>query len=81
MEQQAIIKELFHREFSKMVTVISKLLGLDQMSVAEDIVSETFLFATESWMQKGLPKNPTAWLYLVAKQKTWHYFKRNKFWN
>ncbi|MFL5740041.1 MAG: RNA polymerase sigma factor [Flavisolibacter sp.] len=76
--QQDIIKDLFHQEFSKMVAVISKLLGLDQMNAAEDIVSETFLKASESWNQKGLPTNPTAWLYVVAKQKTWKYLRRHK---
>lgn len=61
-----------------MVAVISKLFGLQHIELAEDIVSETFLLATESWGVKGIPANPTAWLYVVAKQKTKAYFRRNK---
>ncbi len=61
-----------------MVAVISKLFGLQHIELAEDIVSETFLLATETWSVKGLPKNPTAWLYTVAKQKTLNHFRRNK---
>lgn len=61
-----------------MVAVISKLFGLQHLELAEDIVSETFLMATESWDVKGIPANPTAWLYVVAKQKTRAYFRRNK---
>ena len=61
-----------------MVAVISKLFGLQHIEVAEDIVSETFLLATETWEIKGMPKNPTAWLYAVAKQKTLYQFRRNK---
>lgn len=61
-----------------MVAVISKLFGLQHIELAEDIVSETFLLATESWGVKGIPANPTAWLYVVAKQKTRAYFRRNK---
>lgn len=72
------LKDLFQQEFSKMVAVISKLFGLQHIETAEDIVSETFLLATETWETKGIPPNPTAWLYLVAKQKTAHYFRRNK---
>ncbi|WP_348619810.1 RNA polymerase sigma factor [Pedobacter lusitanus] len=72
------LKYLFQQEFSKMVAVISKLFGLEHIELAEDIVSETFLLATESWKVKGIPKNPTAWLYVVAKQKTLQYFRRNK---
>lgn len=61
-----------------MVAVISKRYGLEHLEIAEDIVSETFLTAIETWKEKGVPPNPTAWLYTVAKQKTVHYFRRNK---
>jgi RNA polymerase sigma-70 factor (ECF subfamily) len=72
------LKQLFHQEFSKMVAVISKHFGLQHMETAEDIVSETFLQATESWGTKGMPDNPTAWLYAVARQKTLYHFRRGK---
>ncbi|MFZ6011872.1 MAG: RNA polymerase sigma factor [Bacteroidota bacterium] len=79
MEQgNDFLKHLFQQEFSKMVAVISKLFGLKHIEMAEDIVSETFLQAAETWGMKGLPENPTAWLYAVAKQKTLHQFRRNK---
>ncbi|WP_312188736.1 sigma factor, partial [Sphingobacterium sp.] len=72
------LKQLFQQEFTKIVAVISKSFGLRYIEIAEDIVSETFLVATESWQTKGIPANPTAWLYTVAKQKTLAYFRRNK---
>jgi RNA polymerase sigma factor (sigma-70 family) len=79
MEQhQAALKHLFKQEFTKMVAVISKLYGLQYIEIAEDIVTETFLLATETWEHKGIPLNPAAWLYTVAKQKTLQYFRRNK---
>lgn len=61
-----------------MVSVISKLYGLQYIETAEDIVSETFLIAAETWGMKGIPENPAAWLYAVAKQKTLYHFRRNK---
>ncbi|MEL7588427.1 MAG: DUF6596 domain-containing protein [Prolixibacteraceae bacterium] len=72
------LKHLFQQEFSKMVAVISKLYGLQHIEIAEDIVSETFLLAAETWGMKGIPPNPAAWLYTVAKQKTIHHFRRQK---
>src|SRR5690349_8353828 len=72
------LKQLFQQEFSKMVAVISKLYGLQHIETAEDIVSQTFLAAAETWGLKGVPPNPPAWLYTVAKQKTLYYFRRNK---
>ena len=77
-EEHESLKHLFKQEFSKMVAVISKLYGLQYIETAEDIVSETFILATETWGMRGIPQNPTAWLYAVAKQKTLHHLKRNK---
>ena len=78
MNQEAILSNLFRQEFSKMVAVISKSFGLEHIELAEDIVSETFLTAAETWREKDIPANPTAWLYAVAKQKTLSGFRRNK---
>ena len=78
MVNEESLKFLFQQEFSKMVAVISKLYGLQHIEIAEDIVSETFLQATETWGVKGTPENPAAWLYAVAKQKTLYHFRRNK---
>ncbi|WP_346320155.1 DUF6596 domain-containing protein [Chitinophaga sp. YIM B06452] len=77
-KRETSLKHLFQEEFSKMVAVISKLFGLEHIETAEDIVSETFLTAAETWGVKGIPANPTAWLYAVAKQKTLYHFRRNK---
>ncbi len=72
------IRELFQKEFSKIVAVISRQFGLQHMDIAEDIVSETFLQALETWETKGTPANPTAWLYTVAQRKTLYHFRRGK---
>lgn len=69
MERQELIPHLFRTEFSKITTVLGKLLGIAHLEVAEDIASETFLLALETWTFKGIPENPVAWLYSVAKNK------------
>jgi RNA polymerase sigma factor (sigma-70 family) len=79
MEQKkGDLKNLFQQEFTKMVAVISSSFGLQHIELAEDLVSETFLQAAETWGVKGMPVNPAAWLYAVAKQKTLYYLRRNK---
>jgi RNA polymerase sigma factor (sigma-70 family) len=74
---QTLIPQLFRLEYSKMTAVLCRHFGLENIAVAEDIVSETFLKATEVWGANDLPENPTAWLYTVAKNKTKDYLKRN----
>ncbi|MEE9430908.1 MAG: sigma-70 family RNA polymerase sigma factor [Melioribacteraceae bacterium] len=77
MSEKELIPNLFRTEFRKIVSVLTKNFGLKHIEVAEDIVSDTFLLASETWGLKGLPENPTAWLYIVAKNKTKDYLKRD----
>ncbi|HTC01237.1 MAG TPA: DUF6596 domain-containing protein [Ferruginibacter sp.] len=77
MEQQELIPHLFRTEYRKIIAVLCKLFGIEHIEIAEDITSDTFLTATELWGLKGLPENPTAWLYAVSKNKTRDYLKRN----
>jgi RNA polymerase sigma-70 factor (ECF subfamily) len=69
MQQQELIPHLFRTEFRKITSVLCKQFGIEHIQVAEDIASDTFLAAFESWPYKGIPANPTAWLYAVAKNK------------
>src|SRR5260221_7951376 len=77
MEQQELRPHLFRTEFMKIAAVLCKSFGIENMEFAEDIAGETFLSALEIWPYKGTPKNPTAWLYVVAKNKAKNYINRN----
>lgn len=48
------------------------------MEIAEDIAGDTFLKASEYWAVNGIPENPVAWLYTVAKNKTKDYFRNRQ---
>jgi RNA polymerase sigma-70 factor (ECF subfamily) len=74
----ALIPHLFRLEFTRIVAVLSKLFGLEHIGIAEDIAGETFLSALEIWPYKGLPPNPTAWLYAIAKNKARNYLHRDR---
>src|SRR6266404_8585419 len=77
MKQAELIPHLFRTEYRKIVSVLCNLFGIEHIEIAEDIVSDTFLLASELWGLKGLPENPTAWLYVVAKNKTKDYLRRD----
>ena len=72
-----LLPHLFRTEYSKIVAVLCRSFDLKHLAIAEDIASETFLKATEIWGINGIPQNPTAWLYTVAKNKTKDYFKHH----
>jgi RNA polymerase sigma factor (sigma-70 family) len=78
MRPDELIPHLFRTEFTKITSVLIRALGIRHVETAEDIASETFLTAMEVWPYKGIPENPTAWLYTVAKNKTRNYLTRSK---
>ncbi len=77
MKNNDIIPNLFKTEYSKLVAVLAKTFGINHIEVAEDLVSETFVLALDTWPYQGVPVNPTAWLYTVAKNKVKNHLNRD----
>ena len=77
MQHVELIPHLFRTEYRKIVSVLYKRFGFDQIESAEDIASDTFATAAQAWAMNGIPTNPTAWLYNVAKNKAKNYLQRN----
>jgi RNA polymerase sigma-70 factor (ECF subfamily) len=75
---QHTIDHFFRQESGKMIAVLAKLLGLQNLQTAQDITQDTLLQALHTWRFKGLPDNPRAWLYRVAKNKAVDYLRREK---
>jgi RNA polymerase sigma-70 factor (ECF subfamily) len=69
MNTGELIPHLFRTEYRKIIAVLGKRFGFPQIEIAEDIASDTFLTASQIWGLNGIPQNPTAWLYSVAKNK------------
>lgn len=74
--EEELLPHLFRAEYRKIVAVLCRRFGFAQVESAEDIAGETFLTAAQCWGVEGLPKNPTAWLYNVAKNKALNFLKR-----
>ena len=77
MDEEQLIPHLFRTEYRKIVSVLCKYFGLDGIETAEDIASETFLTAAQAWGLGGIPPNPTAWLYAVARNKAKNHLQRS----
>lgn len=72
-----LLPHLFRQEYARMTAVLCRHFGLKDIEIAEDIASDTFLKASEHWAIHGIPENPTAWLYTVAKNKAKDHFRRS----
>lgn len=76
MGENELLPHLFRTEYSKIVAVLTRHFGFDQVEIAEDIASETFVTATQVWGVQNIPPNPTGWLYQVAKNKAKNALRR-----
>lgn len=62
-----------------MVSVLTKIFGPENLETAEDVVQQTFMDAIQLWKFKGVPENPSAWLFKVAKNKAIDVVRKNKY--
>ncbi len=76
--KEQLIEHLFRIEYGKIVSVITKFIGVDNLKIAEDITQETFYKAVKHWQYSGIPPNPKAWLYVTAKNECLNKLKRIK---
>ncbi len=59
---------LFRQESGRLVAYLAGFFGVRDLATAEDIAQETLLAALQSWSE-GMPENPRAWLFSVAKNR------------
>ncbi len=76
MESQ-LIDHLFRHHSGKMVSVLTRIFGLEHLEVVEDAVQDTFIKASLIW-RNNPPENPEAWLTKAAKNRVLDIFRTLK---
>ncbi|MFY9510620.1 MAG: sigma factor, partial [Rubrivivax sp.] len=67
MNTPAPLPLLLAQERRRVVAQLARSLGLAHLALAEDALQTAQLRALELWPQQGVPDNPAAWLYRVAR--------------
>ncbi|NJO25416.1 MAG: sigma-70 family RNA polymerase sigma factor, partial [Bacteroidia bacterium] len=73
-----LTEHLFRHQAGKMVAVLIRIFGLQNLELAEDVVQDAFAKALQEWKFK-LPENPAAWLMTVAKNKAIDVVRRQRY--
>jgi len=66
--ENKIIDHLFRHQFGKMVSILTRIFGLEHLETIEDAVQDTFIKALKAWRNQ-IPENPEAWLTAAAKNR------------
>jgi len=61
-----------------MVAVLTRIFGVHNLALAEDVVQDAFCRALEVWKFRGVPENPTAWLMTTAKHRALDVLRRER---
>jgi RNA polymerase sigma-70 factor (ECF subfamily) len=65
----AFVDHLFRRQAGQMVATLTRRLGSRHLQVAEDAVQDALMTALQQWPFRGVPEQPEAWLFQVAKNR------------
>ena len=69
---------LFRRESGRMVAALTRIFGVHNLALAEDVVQDAFCRALEVWRLRGVPENPAAWLMATAKHRALDVLRRQR---
>jgi len=61
------LERIFREESGKVVATLVRLFG--DIDIAEEMVQEAFVIASERWPETGLPPNPGGWITTTARNR------------
>jgi RNA polymerase sigma-70 factor (ECF subfamily) len=61
-----------------MVASVTRIFGVHNLALAEDVVQDAFCRALEVWKVRGVPENPSAWLMATAKHRALDVLRRER---
>src|ERR1700758_5021505 len=72
------VDHLFRRESAKMIAALTRVFGVRNLALAEDVVQDALCRALEVWKLRGMPDNPGAWLVTTAKNRAVDVLRRER---
>jgi RNA polymerase sigma factor (sigma-70 family) len=68
----------FRSEAGRMVATLTRIFGVHNLPLAEDVVQDALCRALEVWKFQGAPENPSAWLMTTAKNRALDALRRER---
>ena len=73
----ALVDHLFRHSAGQMVATLTRVFGAEHLSLAEEVVQEALVTALQRWGVHGVPRNPRAWLFRVARNRALDQLRRD----
>jgi RNA polymerase sigma-70 factor (ECF subfamily) len=72
------VEHLFRRESGRLIAALTRVFGVHNLALAEDVVQDALCRALEVWKLRGMPENPSAWLMTTAKNRAVDVLRRER---
>ena len=69
---------LFRQEAGRLVAALTRIFGVHNLALAEDVVQDSLCRAVEVWKFHGVPGNPAAWLMAAARNRALDVLRRER---
>jgi RNA polymerase sigma-70 factor (ECF subfamily) len=66
-EPRALVEHFFRHESGRLCALLTRSLGVRQLTLVEDVVQAALVQALETWSRRGVPEDPAGWLYRTAR--------------
>jgi RNA polymerase sigma factor (sigma-70 family) len=73
-----VVEHLFRHEAGKIVATLTRIFGIEHLTLAEDVLQEALARALQTWPFYGVPKNPSAWIMRTARNLALDVVRRQK---
>src|SRR5215475_7463258 len=77
-EVSQVVEHLFRHEAAKMVAILTRIFGVENLTLAEDVVQEALARALQTWPFYGVPQNPAAWIMRASRNLALDVVRREK---
>ena len=71
-------EHFFRREAGRMVPALTRIFGVHNLALAEDVVQDAFCARWTCGRRRGVPENPSAWLMATAKNRALDVVRRER---
>lgn len=77
-EVSRAVEHLFRHESGKMIAILTRIFGIEHLTLVEDVVQEALIRALKTWPFYGIPDNPSAWILRASRNLALDVVRREK---
>ena len=73
-----LVDHLFRHQAGRLAANLTRALGPERLDLVEEVVQDALIQAMKTWPYQGLPENPGAWIFRVARNRAVDLIRREQ---